>query len=890
MNNNLTILFQPRSGFGFVCLVSRAVFTAFFITYFISPVTALAEEASCGSVRFLSGQEWGIEDCSDPFEVDTGVSIELIINNSPVVDGGVVYVEGAGTENYYIEQDSLPGLFLERFFRHDENGYQEVETGFLDITEEDYQNYARVYFGNDTDGLLYVEAMYNGNFDEGNPLWSWDTFDDFNEYFYRRFNYRRPALPLGTYTAVIESADLGFSQNNEGWFKSLKDFFVPVAYAQSSYWSESDRYSITFTIANEPPLPPGPSSLLFLPGIMGSRLFEESSECNLFGGADKVERWFSIFGCDIDRLLMDVNGESVNDIFTETDSVIDEVVGQNLYKSFVADLEDWKAEEKIADYRAVPYDWRMSLYEILKAKETSGRISPNSSGAYQDGYVYKSLEAMVAASPGKKVVLVGHSNGGLVIKALLATMKENNDPLLSSIDKVIFVAVPQIGTPESLMGLLHGVEIGNGLVLSKEESRKILNTAPFGYHLLPTAEYYDEVATPVISFEAGTSTDAWIAQFGNELDSLDEVTSFIQKESGRTTPNWDDTLTPTTAYSHLIGYANSVHGFIKDWQPESTSVYQVAGIGINTPANITYFTDVDCLRREQSITGETKCVESESKLGYRVNDVIDGDGTVMLPSALATNAEKYYVNLKEYNKDKKDRVHKDILEVDDVLQLISQINSSDIANNFTYLSTAEPVFLNANRLVYRLHSPLDLYVLLSDKQVVGSSTPDLRGVSYRRYGEVQQLSIPEGEKDYEIILSGLATGSFTFEVDSFSGDTLENHTAYSAIPSATSTRVLYKEGEEGLSIDYQGDGIFEAIAVPGLSNLLPKATVSTSTTSTATSTKSNSSSTKVKDRNLVQAPVGVLSSDTIELSQRELMLELISLLIIYRDLLIQKIK
>jgi pimeloyl-ACP methyl ester carboxylesterase len=886
-NNNLTILFRSRLGLGFVRLVSCAVFTAFFITYFISPITSLAQEISCGSIRLLSGEEFQVEDCSNPFAVGTGVPIELIINNLLVADGGVVFVEGAGTENYYIDQESLPGHFFERFFHHDENGYQEVETGFLDITEEDYQNYARAYFGNDTDGLLYVEAMYNGNFDEENPLWSWDTFDDFNEYFYRSFNYRRPVLPLGTYTAVIESADIQVTQNNKGWFKSLKDFLVPVAYAQSSYWLDSDRYSITFTIANEPAPLSGPPSLLFLPGIMGSRLYEESEECNLFGGVDKVERWFSAYDCDIERLLMDVNGESVNDIFTETDGVIERVVGQDLYKSFMTDLEDWKINKLISDYRAVPYDWRLSLYEILKAKEMDGRISSNSSSSYKDGYIYKSLEAMVAASPGKRVVLVGHSNGGLVIKTLLATMKENNDPLLSSIDKVVFVAVPQIGTPESVAGLLHGVEIGRGLVLTKEQSRKILNTAPFGYHLLPTDDYYDEVATPVIKFEAGTSTDAWITQFGAELDSLGEVTAFIQKESGRLTPDSDDTITPATAYSHLIGYANSVHNYIKDWRPASTSIYQVAGIGINTPATINYFSNFACLRSEIKTGGVTHCIESGTKLGYRVEEVIDGDGTVLVPSALTANGYKYYADLKRYSElETKSRIHKDILEVPEVRELISQVAASITPGTFEYISTAEPNLSATNRLVYRLHSPLDLYVLLSDGGLVGSSTPDLRGVSYRRYGEVQQLSIPEEEEGYEIILNGLATGSFTFEIDEYQGNNLEGRITYSAIPSATSTMVSYKEGEESLAIDYQGDGIFEAIAVPGLSNLLLTATTSTSSPSTDTTAKSNSSGTKVKDRNLVQAPVGVPLSGTIELSQRELMLELVRVLIIYRDLLI----
>jgi hypothetical protein len=177
-------------------------------------------------------------------------------------------------------------------------------------------------------------------------------------------------------------------------------------------------------------------------------------------------------------------------------------------------------------------------------------------------------------------------------------------------------------------------------------------------------------------------------------------------------------------------------------------------------------------------------------------------------------------------------------------------------------------------------------VVLNDGEIVSSSTPDLRRISYRRYGEVQQLIIPEEEKVYEIILNGLAIGSFTFEIDNYEGNILENHTSYSAIPSSTSTKVVYAEGEDNLEIDYDGDGVFEAVALPGLSNLSPSETAATADATSTTPNKSISSGTRVKDQSLAQAPIGVLSSGTIELSRIDLMMELIRVLTIYRDLLI----
>jgi pimeloyl-ACP methyl ester carboxylesterase len=591
---------------------------------------------------------------------------------------------------------------------------------------------------------------------------------------------------------------------------------------------------------------------------------------------------------------MNENGHSVYPLFTETDdSVIEEVFGGNLYKSFISDLRDWKESGQISDYRAVPYDWRLDLHDVLKTTNIDGRISPNPSGTYRDGYIYQSLVALSEASPDGKVVLVGHSNGGLVIQTLLATMKANNDPLLGAVDKVILVAVPQVGTPESVVGMLHGVDIGiAGVAVSGEQSRKLINTAPFGYHLLPSAGYYDKVATPIITIEEGTSTNQWISQFGNKLDSLEEVTTFLTKESGRSTPNWENTSMPATAYSELLHYSDNAHNFVSDWKPAGTSVYEVAGTGINTPVTINYSSDFACLRSEIITGGVTHCLEYGTKLGYRVSEVIDGDGTVVTPSALATSAgegvEKWWLDLKSYNLFRFDTVHKNIFEVSEISEFISDIISSSTLDSYTYLATSSPEFTDEDRLLLRLHSPLDLHIILEDGEVIGSSTPIIRGVEYRRYGEVQQLSVPDNEQNYQIRLSGVATGSFTLDMEEYSGDNLNNRTIYSAIPSSTSTEVILSIEDMDsleelyLQIDYEGDGLFEAMALPGISQIFTNTTITPDTID-----KRSTSGTKVKNRILTSVPESELVVGTINISERELMLQLIDLLTQYRDLLIK---
>ena len=79
-------------------------------------------------------------------------------------------------------------------------------------------------------------------------------------------------------------------------------------------------------------------------------------------------------------------------------------------------------------------------------------------------------------------------------------------------------------------------------------------------------------------------------------------------------------------------------------------VYQIAGTGIETPSAIEYFTDQRCIEKSILLF---KCVRYEPKLGYRVEHVVDGDGTVVVPSALslgeAENVENWWLDLKSYD-------------------------------------------------------------------------------------------------------------------------------------------------------------------------------------------------------------------------------------------------
>lgn len=621
-----------------------------------------------------------------------------------------------------------------------------------------------------------------------------------------------------TYTLVVSEAYRPVV--TQGLFQGVLSMIAETAYA---YSYEGPAYTVTFTVTELVEEPIGASSILFLPGIMGSRLYEESDVCG--SSVKERERWVSSSECDQQRMETNIIGESIYDIYTKpgVESIVDTAYTLNLYKSFFSKLNEWKTEGIIADYATVPYDWRLRLDDLLKARLDSdtGKITYDASLTLQDGFLYQTLAMLVASSTTGKVTIVTHSNGGLLAKTFLSALQNADDPLAGKVDTLILVGVPQVGTPDAIVGMLHGTEIGpNGVILSQEMTRHLMKTMPFAYHLLPNQSYFSGqgsgVSTPVITFEDGDMTTIWKNTFGGTVTNEQSLHDFLRKESDRTVPSDDDLLTPAVANGILLQYASTTRSVLNEWMPPvTTNVYQIAGIGIETPTGITYFTDRECVSRNPLKL--FACTQYEPKLGYRINFAREGDGTVIMPSALAMsdgveNVERKWLNLEKQDEDEFGRIHKDIFEVDDVINFIQNTIQASSSIQYSYLSDTLPQLTTDDRLVYYLHSPLDMFVT-TEEGVVSSTTNTIRGATYRRYGEVQYISLPRSNgQSQTLTLNGQSEGSFTLEVEEWGGGEMSEHYSYSGIPSDTSTKVLMTVSDEipveetVLEIDYDGDG------------------------------------------------------------------------------------
>ncbi|MDQ5912232.1 MAG: hypothetical protein QG568_447, partial [Patescibacteria group bacterium] len=232
------------------------------------------------------------------------------------------------------------------------------------------------------------------------------------------------------------------------------------------------------------------SSILFIPGHQGSRIYKSGK---VLGFSTENQLWEPNAVSDISKLGLNSDGYSI-DKTLYTRYIIDRsniAYGGNddveIYRGLVKSLNGLNSNYSIEDWQYAAYDWRMSPNTIVVEGARYGPVGDTSgnSGAISYKKMEDQIVQMAQISKTKKVTLLAHSYGGLVTKRLLAHLLQRGK--ISLIDKVIFVAVPENGSPSSLFALLHGdnQDIGNGYIVNKTTMRKFAQNMPSVYALLP---------------------------------------------------------------------------------------------------------------------------------------------------------------------------------------------------------------------------------------------------------------------------------------------------------------------------------------------------------------------------------------------------------------------
>lgn len=583
------------------------------------------------------------------------------------------------------------------------------------------------------------------------------------------------------------------------------------------------------------------SNVLFLPGFEGSRLYKpdyNDGTTNLWEPNGNNEQ--------VKNLLMNQDGTATrDDIYTK--NVIDSAyipAWGDIYKHFLSQLDSMKNPENhiINDYLVIPYDWRLSIDDILNNgdKTDDGRIYYSGIlGQTSTPYLIKELRRLASNSKTRKVTIVAHSNGGLVTKALTNKLGSEASDL---IDKIIFVAVPQVGTPEAIGGLLHGFDQAlpkdylSFLGISKEAIRNLGQNMPGSYNLLPSSPYFTYVDDPVITFDDSPMLSPWRSKYGSVIHSAETMHTFLTDQSRTIMPTSKDIYSPTILNEFLLNKAEVVHNTLDNWIPPSgVKLTEIAGWGEDTLKTLEYYQGI---KSNCTFPIIPSLCSTSPVLEYKPITVLDGDGTVLTPSALWTaeseNVKRYWVDLESYNEPRSiiNRSHASILEVPQLRTFIQNIitNSSDPLPEF--ILTSAPVNTDENRLHFILHSPLtlDLYDDQGNHTGISSSTnmpeENIPGSSYKTFGEVKYISVPNSNK-LHLSMKGYEAGSFTLDIEESNGNTITNTTTFAAVPTSPDTIVTLDIPKDcgianlsPLSVDENGDGISDITLTPKLDGIV----------------------------------------------------------------------
>ena len=571
---------------------------------------------------------------------------------------------------------------------------------------------------------------------------------------------------------------------------------------------ESNIATVTINVAAAPCSINCFSNILFLPGIESSRLYRPDYN----GGTDQL--WEPNINDDVRDLYLLPDGETArSDIYAKENDVVNElpVLKQNIYKSFIAKLNYLKDNKLIEDWKPIAYDWRLSLDDILNyGHDIDGRIYYSGDlRATSTPYIIQELRHLSATSKSGKVTIIAHSNGGLVAKRLTEILGAEAS---NFIDKIIFVAVPQAGTPMAVAAGLHGYEQDHlwGLITSEATARTFANNSPMEYQLIPSAQYFKYVADPVITFDS-TLPD-WIAKYGKVIHSKETLHTYLTDSFGRVNPETGGTNQPIQFNDTLLSNAEMLHADLDNWKPpDGVELIQIAGWGIpKTVSGITY---------KKKGAG----VEPEP------NFTIDGDGTVVVPSALWTSttsgATNYWVNLRDYNTNHPFSAlfghnafdHSRILEVDSVLSLISDLveDTSNYTNTYGYLTNETPPSTD-KRLQFALHSPLTFNLYDDQGRHTGISTTtnqveeQIPGTYYQEFGDIKYIFADESAS-FHILMEGTGTGTFTFVLTELQGNTAVASTTFQDLPVTSQTKAMMNistglDSASNLIVDENGDG------------------------------------------------------------------------------------
>jgi len=534
------------------------------------------------------------------------------------------------------------------------------------------------------------------------------------------------------------------------------------------------------------------SSILFLPGLQGSRLYVDEPKSDGSSGTSANTLWEPNRNLDIRKLYLDATGTStVASVYTK--DIVDKAYGLfGIYNTFLDFLEGLKKEKTIDEWNVFGYDWRMPIVEVVAGRQKRATTT--------ESLVEKVVD-MASRSRTGKVTLIAHSNGGLVTKYLVKTLEEIGKSDL--IDTVISVAVPYLGTPEAIPALLHGdnqslVQKTKGLIFSQSVMRGLGKNMASAYSLLPSREYFSKIFTPTIAFASSTMPGINNGMYPREITGFESFFSFIADTFGvRTAPSDGDVAHPIKGNLTLLMAADALHAVLDPYSwPSTIARWAVVGWNADTTKDLSYDTKHLCTK----ILFATACADV---LTHQASTTRMGDGTVVAPSAGYNSGRVVSLDLPRVSQNENGSFHHaDILQATTTQNIIKDmIIAGSISNTFALPSGAswdEPDYTKEpTRLVVSTHSPVELHVYDAQGRHTGRVAPPadieeglvvafdeaIPDSQFRFYGNEDDpdtyVYLPDNTgQTYSIIMTGTDVGSATLEIERVRGGETVDRVVY----------------------------------------------------------------------------------------------------------------
>lgn len=527
------------------------------------------------------------------------------------------------------------------------------------------------------------------------------------------------------------------------------------------------------------------SSVLFLPGTQASRLYKGNNML-----------WEPNRNDDVRKLSMNAQGVSIDPSILTKDIISTALGTKNIYKGFIESMDDLVSKGSINEWLPAPYDWRKGVYDIA------------------DSALVEKVKRLAEDSKTGKVIIIAHSNGGLVAKALMKKLEEEDKSNL--IEKSIFVAVPELGTPQAILSMLHGdnQSIAGGLILSENTARIFSQNLPGAYGLLPTQKFFEKNTITVIS-------DLFSGLTNKSASSYQSMKNFLLNGAFSKASS-TDINTPLKLNPYLFPANESYHSIADIWKPASTTkTLSIFGWGMPTSKSIVYEKDAHC---------KLNIIGCDISMFRTVT--LAGDGTVMTASNSDRADETIFFNLKKLKQDSKKEIkHADILESELIQNFLADAiteESSDTSFE-KYFTTTEPV--DEDKWLYiRVYSPVDIHVYdkagnhtgLLENPVMGEDMEDyetnIPSSIYDGWGRTKQVILPY-DQEYEIVLNGTGNGVFSIEAEVVQSDKVLATAMFSEMsvtPAmnadfAVATSTIAFASSTVIYIDADGDGASETL-------------------------------------------------------------------------------